>query len=58
MQQYLTLGLLDQIYTDLVPVLLGSGVRLFGNLDAPVALECMRAVEAPGVTHLFFRVLK
>jgi hypothetical protein len=25
---------------------------------APVGLECIRAVEAPGVTHLAYRVVK
>jgi dihydrofolate reductase len=58
MQQCLRLGLLDEIHLDLVPTLLGSGVRLFGDLDAPIALERMRVVEAQGVTHMFFRVIK
>src|SRR6266851_3311720 len=42
----------------IVPVLLGDGARLFGNLgDAKVQLEQVRAVEAPGVTHLKYRVV-
>jgi len=41
-----------------VPVLLGGGSRLLGNLgDADVRLEQVRAVEAPGVTHLKYRIL-
>ena len=40
-----------------VPVLLGDGARIFDNLgDAEVQLEQVRAVEAPGVTHLKYRV--
>jgi len=59
LQQCLTLGLLDELHIDLVPVLLGSGVRLFDHLDtAPIALERIRAIAAPGVTHLGFRVVK
>jgi len=39
-------------------VLLGDGARLFGNLgDAKVQLEQVRAVEAPGVTHLKYRTV-
>ena len=58
-QQYLEAGLLDEIHIDLVPVLLGGGVRLFEHLgDEPVELERTRVVEAPGVTHLTFRVVK
>jgi dihydrofolate reductase len=59
MQQCLKAGLLDEIQIDLVPVLLGDGVRLFDRLGAvPIALERTRVVEAPGVTHLWFRVVK
>jgi hypothetical protein len=40
-----------------VPVLLGGGARLFENLGgAEVRLEQVRAVEAPGVTHLKYSV--
>jgi hypothetical protein len=40
-------------------VLLGGGARLFDNLrDAEVQLEQVRAVEAPGVTHLKYRSVK
>jgi dihydrofolate reductase len=58
-QQCLNAGLLDEIYINLVPVLLGAGVRLFDNLAAgPVELERIGVVEAPNVTHLHFRVVK
>ena len=59
LQQCLRAGLLDEIHLDLVPVLLGAGVRLFDNLGTePIELESTRVVEAPGVTHLKFRVVK
>ena len=57
-QQYLAAGLLDELELHVVPVLLGGGARLFDNLgDAEVQLEQVRAVEAPGVTHLKYRVV-
>jgi len=35
------------------------GIRLFDHLRAvPVELECTSVIEAPGVTHLTFRVVK
>lgn len=57
-QQALAAGLLDEIHVHLVPVLLGSGVRLFDLLGAaPVTLTRTRVVEAgSGVTHLRFQV--
>ena len=39
-----------------MPVLLGSGPRLFDNLGAPKPrLRQMQAVDAPGVTHIRYR---
>lgn len=59
LQQCLNLGLMDEIHVDVAPLLLGRGVRLFDHLNIePVQLERIRAIAAPGVTHLGFRVLK
>jgi dihydrofolate reductase len=56
-QQYLRAGLLDELQINLVPVLLEGGERLLDNLEgAEIELECTRVVEAPGVTHLRYRV--
>lgn len=58
-RQCLKLGLLDEIGIDLVPVLLGQGVRLFEYLGIePIELETTRVTRSPGVTHLSFRVRK
>ncbi|HXL94177.1 MAG TPA: dihydrofolate reductase family protein [Streptosporangiaceae bacterium] len=56
-RQYLAAGLVTEVRISLVPVLLGGGVRLLDGPElAGVALEQVRAVEAPGVTHLVYRV--
>jgi dihydrofolate reductase len=56
-QQFLRAGLLDEFQLNLVPVLLGGGVRLFDRVDAGrIALEKTRVVDSEGVTHLRFRV--
>ena len=47
-------GLLDELEISVVPVLLGDGRRLFG--DDRLDLEITRVLEAPGVTHLRYRV--
>jgi dihydrofolate reductase len=58
-QQCIRAGILDEIHIDLVPVLLGDGVRLFEHLGmGPIQLESTRVIEAPGLTHLTFRVVK
>ncbi len=56
-QQCLNAGLLDGISVNLVPVLLGEGIRFFDNLrGTPVVLEDPRVVEGTRVTHLYYRV--
>ena len=58
-QQCIRAGLLDEIHIDLVPVLLGRGVRLFEHLgSAPIELESTEVVEGVGVTYLTFRIVR
>jgi dihydrofolate reductase len=54
-QQYMKAGLVDDVCLHVVPVLLGSGTRLFENVGADVKLAQVEAVPAPGVTHLKYR---
>lgn len=57
-QGFLDAGLLDEIGIHLVPVLLGGGRRLFGELSQrPVELELAQVTESPAVTHLRYRIL-
>jgi dihydrofolate reductase len=57
--QCLEAGLLDEIYVDLVPVLLGGGTPFFSELQkVPVALEGpLSVVEGKHVTHLRYKVV-
>ncbi len=58
-QQRLKGGLLDELHIHLAHVLLGGGTRLFGDLDAASAtFERKRVIDAEGVTHLRFRLVK
>jgi dihydrofolate reductase len=58
-RRYLAAGLLDEVAIHLVPALLGSGVRLFDGPElAAVRMEQVSALEAPGVTHLKYRVVR
>jgi dihydrofolate reductase len=56
--QALAAGLLDEIWVDLVPVLLGSGTPFFDQFKAAsVSLEGpISVVEGRAVTHLRYRV--
>jgi dihydrofolate reductase len=56
--QYLAAGLVDELELHVVPILLGGGERLFAGVGPDVRLQELRVVEAPGVTHLKYRVAK
>ena len=53
-QQYLNAGLLEEMQLHVVPILLGSGERLFNGTKDLHGLRLVRTVAAPNVTHLKF----
>ena len=55
-QLMLRARVLDELEIQLIPVLLGGGRSLFGELGEQVELELARVVETPGVTHMRYRV--
>ena len=56
-QLALVAGALDELQIHMIPVLLGQGRRLFDDMPPDhIELELLRAVEAPGVLHLRYRV--
>ena len=57
-QQCLEAGLLDEIIINLVPVLLGGGVRLFSEGTRGYEFAIDNVIPATGVTHLTYRVLR
>jgi dihydrofolate reductase len=54
--QYLAAGLVDELELHIVPLVLGGGARLFDGVGPDLTLEQVRAIEAPGVTHLKYRL--
>jgi dihydrofolate reductase len=52
-QQYLRAGLVDEMHLAIVPILLGSGERLFDNLDGgPHGYQCVEFVPSTSVAHV------
>jgi dihydrofolate reductase len=56
--QYLAAGLVDELDLHVPPILLGGGKRLLEGVGPDLRLEQLRAVEAPSVTHLKYRVVR
>ena len=58
-QQFIAAGLVDELQVHLVPVLFGSGTRMFEHLgDEHLQLEPLQVVETPAAIHLRFRIVK
>jgi dihydrofolate reductase len=58
-QQYLRAGLLDELSIHLVPVLFGSGTRMFENLgDEHLQLANGGSIQTSAATHLRFRITR
>jgi dihydrofolate reductase len=52
--QYLAAGLVDEMAIHLVPILLGSGERLFERVGDLHGLRLVRTIATPKVVHLTF----
>jgi dihydrofolate reductase len=55
-QQCLRRGFVDELRVDLIPVLLGEGIRWFDRLDEEILLDDPVVVLGTRVTHLIYRV--
>jgi dihydrofolate reductase len=58
-RQAITAGLVDEIDLQISPVILGSGERLLDGFETGAPeLELARVLEAPGVVHVRYRVVR
>jgi dihydrofolate reductase len=58
-RRYLRAGVVDEISVHLVPVLFGSGTRMFEDVvDEHVTLELLEMAESPHAVHLRYRVVR
>ena len=55
-QRALEAGVLDELQIHQIPVLFGSGRRLFEMLPSRVELEIVRVIDTPQATHIRYRV--
>src|SRR6266498_4642172 len=55
-QRALEAGVLDELQIHQIPVLFGSGRRLFEVLPSRVELEIVRVIDTPQATHIRYRV--
>ena len=56
-QQYLNAGMIEECTIHVSPVLIGSGLRLFENIDKrKVSFEIIKAIHSPLATHIRYKV--
>jgi dihydrofolate reductase len=55
-QRALEAGVLDELQIHQIPVLFGSGRRMFEVLPSRVELEIVRVIDTPDATHIRYRV--
>ena len=55
-QRALEAGVLDELQIHQIPVLFGSGRRMFDVLPARIELEIIRVIDTPDATHIRYRV--
>jgi dihydrofolate reductase len=55
-QRALEAGVLDELQIHQIPVLFGSGRRLFDVLPSRIELEIVRVIDTPEATHIRYRV--
>ena len=58
-REYIAAGLVDEIQLHIVPVLFGSGTRMFEDMGVGhLQLEPVEVVDRPLATHIRYRVVK
>ena len=58
-REYIAAGLVDEIQLHIVPVLFGSGTRMFEDMGiGHLQLEPVEVVDRPLATHIRYRVVK
>ncbi len=55
-QQFIHAGLIDEMQINLAPILLGKGVKLFGDNCPFTDLEGIEIIETPAAVHIKYKV--
>jgi dihydrofolate reductase len=56
-RQALAAGVIDELMLDIVPVLLGTGERLFDGVSDP-GFELVEVIDSPNATHVRYRIAR
>lgn len=54
LRKFLRKDYINEIHIQLIPILLGGGIRLFDNLDKQVTLKPIQTISSENAIHLQF----
>jgi dihydrofolate reductase len=57
-QTALEAGVLDELQIHMIPVLFGTGRRMFDVLSRRIELEIIKVIDTPDATHIRYRVVR
>ena len=55
---FMNLGLIDEIILSIIPVVLGSGIPLFANIQKETKFQLIKTTEYDALVELHYKVLK
>lgn len=55
---FMNLGLIDEIILSIIPVVLGSGIPLFNNIQKETKLQLIKTTDYDALIELHYKVLK
>lgn len=55
---FMNLGFIDEIILSIIPVVLGSGIPLFTNIEKEAKLQLIKTTEYDALVELHYKVLK
>ena len=47
-------GCIDRLHLSVIPVVLGSGIRLFSSMSTPLELKLIRQTSVNGIVELVY----
>ena len=55
---FMNLGFIDEIIPSIIPVVLGSGIPLFNNIQKETKFQLIKTAEYDALVELHYKVLK
>lgn len=55
---FVNLGFVDEIILSIIPIVLGTGIPLFNNIEKEMKLELIKTTDYDALIELYYKILK